>query len=135
MNGQLTTLHELPDARASFQHMILKFAAERDDFDHALDIDDPTHRAEAICQFFGSANPSAQVAAFQEIERSGREALPALRAALREPALLPHYGEILHAMATVGGTDAGPDLTAYLEADVAYWAAVQPHLTSRVVEP
>jgi hypothetical protein len=33
-------------------------------------------RAEAISQFFSSTNPSARVAAFQEIERLGREALP-----------------------------------------------------------
>lgn len=130
VNGQPATLHEQPDSKVSFQETILKFAAEREAFDHALKIDDPTRRAKAIAQFFGSANPSASIAAFQEIERVGREALPALRASLREPALLPHSGEILHAMATVDGADAGPDLTTYLEADVAYWTAVQPHLTS-----
>jgi hypothetical protein len=32
-------------------------------------------------------------------------------------------------MVKVGGADAGPELTAYLEADVSYWTAIQPQLT------
>jgi hypothetical protein len=122
-------LHEQPGTKEAFQKTILKFAAERDDFDRALMINDPTQRAEAISQVFGSTNPSARVAAFQEIEQLGPEALPALRTALRDPGLLPLNAEILHAMVKVGGADAGPDLTAYLEADVAYWTVVQPQLT------
>jgi hypothetical protein len=129
VNGQPATLHELPDSEVSFQESIVKLAAERDNFNRAVTIDDPSQRAEAISLFFHSDNPSAQIDAFQEIEKLGREALPALRTALHDPRLLPRDGEILQAMAKVGGVEAGPDLTGYLESDVGYWTKLQPHLT------
>ena len=129
VNGQPATLHELPDDEASFQERVLKFAAERDEFNRSVAIDDSGQRAEAISQFFYSENPSARVDAFEEIEKVGREALPALRTALHDPRLLPRHDEILQAMAKVGGVKAAPDLTAYLESDVVYWRELQPHLT------
>jgi hypothetical protein len=129
-NGQPAALHELSDSEVSFQDSVLKLAAERDTFNRAVAIADPSQRAEAISLFFHSENPSAGVDAFEEIEKLGREALPALRTALHDPRLLPRDGEILQAMARVGGVEAGPDLTGYVESDVAYWTQLQPHLTA-----
>jgi hypothetical protein len=126
--GEPATLHELPDREVSFQERAVKFAAERDNFNRAVTIDNPGQRAKAISQFFHSENPSAWVDAFEEIEKLGREALPALRTALHDPRLLPRDGEIVQAMARVGSVEAGPDLAAYLESDVAYWTELQPHL-------
>jgi hypothetical protein len=128
VNGQPATLHELPENEVSFQESVLKFATERDDFNRAVTMNDRGQRAEEISQFFRSENPSAQVEAFEEIEKLGREALPALRTALHDPRMLPRDAEILQAMATVGGVEAGPDLAGYLESDVAYWTELQPHL-------
>lgn len=117
-----STLHEVARSEDELRGTIMGFAAERDEFDRALAIDSPDQRAYAVTNFLASQNPSACLAAIQELKKMGPAALPALRAALQRPDLLPRRGDIALAMADVGKADAGPDLLAYIERDAGYWS-------------
>jgi len=102
------TLHQMAGRENELKDELFKAAFERDRFEEALAISNPSERAYAVSQFFKSQNPAAVFAASKEVVQIGPKALPALRAVLQNPDFLPNYGEIVLSMARVGRIDAGP---------------------------
>ncbi len=63
-----------------------------------------------------------------ELGEAGAKGLPALRAILKDDALLKYHDAAVQSLAKAGGADAGPELVKRLEQELAFWKKVGPNL-------
>jgi hypothetical protein len=89
---------------------------------------DAGERAEALRPFVGSDLYYARVDALEGLGDCGKAALPVLRRLLGDANLSRRHGDVVRAMAKAGGAAAGPDLTAILERETAFWKQKAPNL-------
>jgi hypothetical protein len=107
---------------------VRQLARLRGDLERATAQADPAQRAKALRPFVESELYYARYAAFEELARCGKPALPVLREMLRDPGLHRRHDMVVRALARAGGPDAGAELAKLLEGELAYWKMTAPGL-------
>lgn len=107
---------------------LLRLVKTQDGLTRALALPDPGKRAEALRPFVRSDLIYAQIATFEALGKCGKGGLPVLRELLRDDSLARQHAAVVRALTEAGGTAAGPDLTALLERELAFWKKTGPKL-------
>jgi hypothetical protein len=94
----------------------------------ALAVTDVAARAESLEPFAKDSISSASDRAFAGLTECGEAALPVLRRMLRDESLGELHESVIEAFAKAGGKAVGPELTAWLEKEVAFWKRIGPTL-------
>jgi hypothetical protein len=89
---------------------------------------DPAKRAENLKPFVQSPVYQARQAAFKELAGCGRAALPVLRELLNDDSAIEYRDDVIDTLEAAGGKAIGPDLTAVVEKETAFWKATGPSL-------
>ena len=94
----------------------------------ALAVTDVAARAESLEPFAKDSISSASDRAFAGLTECGEAALPVLRRMLRDESLGELHESVIEAFAKAGGIAVGPELTAWLQKEVAFWKRIGPTL-------
>lgn len=94
----------------------------------ALAIPDLAARAESLEPFAKDSISWARDRAFSGFTECGEAALPVLRRMLDNESLREFHGDVIEALAKAGGKAVGPELTTWLEKEVAFWKRIGPTL-------
>jgi hypothetical protein len=84
----------------------------------------------AVKLLVGCSSPFVRETGITELSRSGKNAVPILRRMLKDEGWTASQPVILAALADAGGVGVGPDLTAVMEEELAFWKKAAPGLKS-----
>jgi hypothetical protein len=94
----------------------------------ALALPDRGKRAEALAPLVRSDRYYVRAAGFEALGDCGKDALPVLRRLLRDDSLAGHHGDLVRVLTRAGGAAVGPELTALVEQELAFWKKIGPAL-------
>jgi hypothetical protein len=94
----------------------------------AVAMQDESKRAEALVPFALSELYYARNLAFAELQKCGKAALPVLRTMLGDQTFLKLHGEVIKAMAEVGGEEVADELTDVVRVELLFWKETGPRL-------
>ena len=97
-------------------------------FDTALAISDPDTRSYCLEPFARDPFYLTSDEAFAALADCGEAALPVLRRMLEDESIPELHGTVIEAFAKAGRKAAGPELTAWLERELAFWKQIGPTL-------
>jgi Surface antigen variable number repeat len=97
-------------------------------FVQAAAIAEPAKKAAALEPFAHHSLHLARDAAFGELKKCGKAALPVMRRMLADDSLLDSHAHLVEVMAEAGKSDVGADLTALIEKDLEFWKRTGPVL-------
>jgi hypothetical protein len=128
INPGPTRLSPLGLTEEKIRDRVRQFASAQSDLARAVAVSDPAKRAEALRALAGSPLYQVREAAFQQLGKAGKGALPVLRRMLGDTSLARHHGDVVQALAHAGGMAAGSDLKAIVERELAFWKKEGPNL-------
>ena len=102
--------------------------AEHASLERAAAVKNASARAEALEPFTAHELFLAREAAFEALRRCGRAALPVLLRVLHDQTRLKTHGEVIEALAEIGGQEVGEELTAVVGEELDFWKATAPGL-------
>jgi hypothetical protein len=121
-----STLVALDMTEAALKHRTQAILTAQGDLQNATAVRDPVQRARALEPLAKGPYWHARRSAWPALGGCGKPALPVLHEMLREyrydPALM------VPAIAAAAGDSAGPELTAILRDELAYWRNIGPYL-------
>lgn len=94
----------------------------------ALATVDPATRAQSLAPFAQEELFQARKRALKGLVQSGEAALPVLGRLLNTESLIGFQDEIIETFAKAGRKSSGPELTAWLERELAFWKQTAPSL-------
>jgi hypothetical protein len=112
------------DVRRAFSEV----DSEHVSLEQAAAVRDPEARAAALEPFTAHELYLSREAAFESLRGCGKAALPVLRRLLHDQTKLKTHGEVIEAMAGIGGEDVGEELTTLVGEELLFWKATAPGL-------
>jgi hypothetical protein len=128
MNPGPSLLVEYGKSEAEVKQLFSKVDDEHAALARAAAVKDPSARAEALEPFAAHEFYFLRQAVFDALRDCGRAALPTLRRMLRDETKLTTHGDVIEALAEVGGDDVGEELTRVVGEELAFWKTTAPGL-------
>ena len=117
-------------SEADLRSQIVNIQKTQTDFLGAAAVTDPGQKAEALAPFVHQSLYQAREAAFEELKKCGKAALPVLRRMIADESLLRIHSSLVDVLAEAGNSDAAGDLVALLDRDLGFWRRNGPALES-----
>lgn len=126
VNPGPTELHPLGQTEVEFVKETFVILDVKDQLSRIAKLDSSLDRARALVPMTRSRYWHARKEAFALLGQCGGDALPLLRKMLRDEAV--DQSDVVRALAAAAGADAGKELAAILQDELAYWKSVGPSL-------
>jgi len=121
-------LHKFSKSERAFRDDVTEVVSLRNSFDSAITNPSVSARAESLEPFVHASADPARAAAFKQLIKCGKAALPVLRRMLEDDSLDEIHSDVIEALGKAGGKTAGPDLTQVVAKELSFWKGVAPSL-------